>query len=174
MSVGSTCSALVSPFICILSIKNSMVNKDHTNIKWFTVIYDFCFRLPFRMLVRKYDCDIAFTPMIIADSFVKSLKARDNEFTTCKGICIYMYFHVCNYMYLHVFHFLFKCLNIMPNYLTKYSQTCVKHHLPIKTILLVKAFIDKIKQKNIQIKTTCLQRPKSVSHLGGLCSQVWL
>ncbi|KAL4226452.1 tRNA-dihydrouridine(20a/20b) synthase [NAD(P)+]-like protein [Mactra antiquata] len=41
-------------------------------------------KLPFRMLVRKYDCDIAYTPMIIADSFVQSLKARDNEFTTCK------------------------------------------------------------------------------------------
>ncbi|XP_045166291.2 tRNA-dihydrouridine(20a/20b) synthase [NAD(P)+]-like [Mercenaria mercenaria] len=41
-------------------------------------------KLPFRMLVRKYDCDLAFTPMIIANSFVQSLKARDNEFTTCK------------------------------------------------------------------------------------------
>lgn len=41
-------------------------------------------KLPFRMLVRKYECDLAFTPMIIANSFVQSLKARDNEFTTCK------------------------------------------------------------------------------------------
>lgn len=40
-------------------------------------------KLPFRMLVRKYNCDIAFTPMIIANSFVSSLKARDSEFTTC-------------------------------------------------------------------------------------------
>ena len=43
------------------------------------------FRLPFRMLVRKYECDLAFTPMIIANSFVRSQKARDSEFTTCKG-----------------------------------------------------------------------------------------
>lgn len=42
-------------------------------------------KLPFRMLVRQYGCDLAFTPMIIANSFVQSLKARDNEFTTCKG-----------------------------------------------------------------------------------------
>ncbi|XP_052781231.1 tRNA-dihydrouridine(20a/20b) synthase [NAD(P)+]-like [Mya arenaria] len=41
-------------------------------------------KLPFRMLVRKYGCDLAFTPMIIANSFVESLKARDIEFTTCR------------------------------------------------------------------------------------------
>ncbi|XP_076469309.1 tRNA-dihydrouridine(20a/20b) synthase [NAD(P)+]-like [Babylonia areolata] len=40
-------------------------------------------KLPFRLLVRKYDCDLAYTPMIISDSFVKSLKARDSDFTTC-------------------------------------------------------------------------------------------
>ncbi|OWF41947.1 tRNA-dihydrouridine(20a/20b) synthase [NAD(P)+]-like [Mizuhopecten yessoensis] len=41
-------------------------------------------KLPFRMLVRKYGCDLAFTPMILSDCFVKSVKARDSEFTTCK------------------------------------------------------------------------------------------
>ncbi|KAK3579343.1 hypothetical protein CHS0354_029635 [Potamilus streckersoni] len=41
-------------------------------------------KMPFRMLVRKYDCDLAFTPMIIANSFIQSLKARDSEFTTCR------------------------------------------------------------------------------------------
>lgn len=35
----------------------------------------------FRKLVRKYQCDLAFTPMIISDSFVKSIKARDTDFT---------------------------------------------------------------------------------------------
>ena len=39
-------------------------------------------KLPFRMLVRLYDCDIAYTPMIMADSFSSSALARDNEFTT--------------------------------------------------------------------------------------------
>lgn len=39
-------------------------------------------RLQFRTLVRHYDCDICFTPMILADSFVQSNKARDNEFST--------------------------------------------------------------------------------------------
>ncbi|CAH1787401.1 unnamed protein product [Owenia fusiformis] len=42
-------------------------------------------KLAFRSLVRKYDCDVCFTPMIVADSFVKSLKARDSEFTTNSG-----------------------------------------------------------------------------------------
>jgi len=39
-------------------------------------------KLPFRTLVRRYGCDICFTPMILADSFVQSSKARGNEFTT--------------------------------------------------------------------------------------------
>ncbi|XP_063975829.1 tRNA-dihydrouridine(20a/20b) synthase [NAD(P)+]-like [Diachasmimorpha longicaudata] len=39
-------------------------------------------KLAFRHLVRRYNCDVCFTPMILADSFVQSSKARDNEFTT--------------------------------------------------------------------------------------------
>lgn len=39
-------------------------------------------RLAFRTLVRKYNCDICFTPMIVAADFVRSAKARDSEFTT--------------------------------------------------------------------------------------------
>ncbi|RLU27503.1 hypothetical protein DMN91_001307 [Ooceraea biroi] len=39
-------------------------------------------KLQFRTLVRRYGCDICFTPMIMADSFVRSSKARQNEFTT--------------------------------------------------------------------------------------------
>lgn len=42
-------------------------------------------KLPFRQLVRKYQCDLAFTPMIIADSFIKSQKARDADFVTNSG-----------------------------------------------------------------------------------------
>ncbi|XP_043289064.1 tRNA-dihydrouridine(20a/20b) synthase [NAD(P)+]-like isoform X2 [Venturia canescens] len=42
-------------------------------------------QLPFRALVRRYNCDICFTPMILADSFVQSARARDNEFVTNKG-----------------------------------------------------------------------------------------
>lgn len=33
----------------------------------------------------RYGCDLAYTPMIISDSFVKSVKARDMEFTTNSG-----------------------------------------------------------------------------------------
>ncbi|EDO46952.1 predicted protein [Nematostella vectensis] len=42
-------------------------------------------KLSFRELVRRYDCDLCFTPMIISESFVKSQKARDSEFTTNSG-----------------------------------------------------------------------------------------
>lgn len=38
--------------------------------------------LAFRCLVRKYGCDLAFTPMIVANSFIQSVKARDNDFLT--------------------------------------------------------------------------------------------
>eukprot|EP00092_Neocalanus_flemingeri_P032204 GFUD01035002.1.p1 GENE.GFUD01035002.1~~GFUD01035002.1.p1 ORF type:complete len:302 (+),score=58.57 GFUD01035002.1:83-988(+) len=42
-------------------------------------------KLAFRNLVRLYDCDLAFSPMILADSFYQSQKARDIEFTTNEG-----------------------------------------------------------------------------------------
>lgn len=35
-----------------------------------------------RQLIKKYGCDLLYTPMIMADSFVRSDKARDVEFTT--------------------------------------------------------------------------------------------
>lgn len=44
--------------------------------------FDLIFRLQFRNLVKTYNCDLCFTPMILADSFCKSNKARNNEFTT--------------------------------------------------------------------------------------------
>ncbi|XP_074872575.1 tRNA-dihydrouridine(20a/20b) synthase [NAD(P)+]-like isoform X3 [Carettochelys insculpta] len=42
-------------------------------------------KLAFRTLVRKYNCDLCYTPMIVAADFVRSLKARDSEFTTNEG-----------------------------------------------------------------------------------------
>ncbi|XP_070557671.1 tRNA-dihydrouridine(20a/20b) synthase [NAD(P)+]-like [Ptychodera flava] len=42
-------------------------------------------KLAFRTLVRRYGCDVAFTPMIVSDSFIKSTKARDIEFSTNSG-----------------------------------------------------------------------------------------
>jgi len=39
-------------------------------------------KLPFREVVRRYGTDVAFTPMIVSESFLKSSKARDIEFTT--------------------------------------------------------------------------------------------
>jgi len=41
-------------------------------------------KLPFRLLVRQYGCDLAFSPMILADSFYTSQKARDSEFVTAE------------------------------------------------------------------------------------------
>lgn len=49
----------------------------------------FC-RLPFRMLVRLYATDVAFTPMIYAKHFIASEKCRSAEFTTCPGSVIVM------------------------------------------------------------------------------------
>ncbi|KAG8142631.1 putative tRNA-dihydrouridine synthase protein [Naja naja] len=45
-------------------------------------------KLSFRTLVRKYDCDLCYTPMIIAADFVRSLKARHSEFTTNQGVMV--------------------------------------------------------------------------------------
>uniref|UniRef100_A0A2K6F4E3 Dihydrouridine synthase 4 like n=1 Tax=Propithecus coquereli TaxID=379532 RepID=A0A2K6F4E3_PROCO len=42
-------------------------------------------KLAFRTLVRKYSCDLCYTPMIVAADFVRSIKARDSEFTTNQG-----------------------------------------------------------------------------------------
>nr|ACO14828.1 tRNA-dihydrouridine synthase 4-like [Caligus clemensi] len=39
-------------------------------------------KLPFRRLILSYGADVAFSPMILADSFVSSPEARFNEFTT--------------------------------------------------------------------------------------------
>lgn len=39
-------------------------------------------KLPFRKLVRRYGTQVAFTPMIVSESFVRSQKSRDVEFTT--------------------------------------------------------------------------------------------
>ncbi|KAJ9586026.1 hypothetical protein L9F63_020323 [Diploptera punctata] len=41
-------------------------------------------KLAFRTLTRRYNCHLCFTPMILADSFICSAKARSNEFTTNK------------------------------------------------------------------------------------------
>ncbi|XP_053109018.1 tRNA-dihydrouridine(20a/20b) synthase [NAD(P)+]-like isoform X3 [Hemicordylus capensis] len=42
-------------------------------------------KLAFRTLVRKYSCDLCYTPMIVAADFVRSVKARHSEFTTNQG-----------------------------------------------------------------------------------------
>lgn len=55
----------------------------------------FFYRLPFRILARQYGCDLCYTPMIMADSFVQSAKARSNEFTTCVGLYHETFYKTC-------------------------------------------------------------------------------
>ncbi len=43
-------------------------------------------KLPFRTLVRSYGVHLAYTPMILADSFSDSAAARESEFTTLTGV----------------------------------------------------------------------------------------
>eukprot|EP01006_Ploeotia_vitrea_P063253 TRINITY_DN85207_c0_g1_i1.p1 TRINITY_DN85207_c0_g1~~TRINITY_DN85207_c0_g1_i1.p1 ORF type:complete len:405 (-),score=195.90 TRINITY_DN85207_c0_g1_i1:41-1255(-) len=43
-------------------------------------------KLPFRLLCRENGCDVAFTPMIIAESFNRSQMARDSEFSTTQPL----------------------------------------------------------------------------------------
>ncbi len=43
-------------------------------------------KLPFREVVRQYGVDIAYTPMMMADSFSQSEIARHHEFRTCDSI----------------------------------------------------------------------------------------
>lgn len=42
-------------------------------------------RLPFRLLCLQSGVDVVFSPMFVADGFVRSQKARDADFTTTKG-----------------------------------------------------------------------------------------
>lgn len=42
-------------------------------------------RLPFRLLCKKYGCDVLYTPMITSEDFVASQEARLSEFSTNLG-----------------------------------------------------------------------------------------
>eukprot|EP01084_Bolivina_argentea_P000888 1628_1 len=65
-----------------LLLSNEM-NNDYKIVKMVAPMVRYS-KLPFRMLCRKWGCDLAFTPMIIADSFNQNAKARDSEFITNK------------------------------------------------------------------------------------------
>ena len=48
-------------------------------------------KLPFRLLVQEFGCDLAFSPMIMSESFAVSPKAQKNEFSTStkeKGLIV--------------------------------------------------------------------------------------
>ncbi|GAB6026818.1 hypothetical protein CHUAL_013423 [Chamberlinius hualienensis] len=57
----------------------SMINEGEVNISAPMVRNS---KLPFRLLVRKFGCDIAFTPMIVAKAILSCEQARNNEFVT--------------------------------------------------------------------------------------------
>lgn len=59
------------------SIVNMLESDKLTNICAPMVRYS---KQAFRLLIRKYNCDIAYTPMIISNSYVQSKLCRDNEF----------------------------------------------------------------------------------------------
>lgn len=42
-------------------------------------------KLAFRNLVRRYGCDLCYTPMITSDTFVQAVQARHSDFTTNKA-----------------------------------------------------------------------------------------
>jgi tRNA-dihydrouridine synthase 4 len=39
-------------------------------------------KLPFRLLCRRWGCDVTYTPMIVAEDFINSKESRQVEFTT--------------------------------------------------------------------------------------------
>ena len=80
MERRTTIPIRVPPLIRLVS-KNMFDENRFLRISAPMVRYS---KLAFRTLVRLYDVDLAFTPMIVADSFKASLKARDSELTTCK------------------------------------------------------------------------------------------
>ncbi|KAJ8955652.1 hypothetical protein NQ314_006861 [Rhamnusium bicolor] len=65
--------------IANLNILDLFKDKDLVKVCAPMVRYS---KLQFRNLVKIYNCDLSFTPMILADSFCQSEKARKNEFTT--------------------------------------------------------------------------------------------
>lgn len=42
-------------------------------------------KMPFRVCCHRWGCDVAYSPMLIADSFVRCARARDRDLTT--SIC---------------------------------------------------------------------------------------
>ncbi|XP_067625567.1 tRNA-dihydrouridine(20a/20b) synthase [NAD(P)+]-like [Eurosta solidaginis] len=69
------------PHIDILNVFKAEKNTSHgfTRVSAPMVRYS---KMEFRRLLRQHGVKLAFTPMIIADSFINSQKARYNEFTT--------------------------------------------------------------------------------------------
>ncbi|OQR68931.1 tRNA-dihydrouridine(20a/20b) synthase-like [Tropilaelaps mercedesae] len=70
---GDGCPDLSSPVLALLE------SESMTRICAPMVRYS---KQSFRELVRLYGVDLAYTPMILADSFVRSAKARNVEFST--------------------------------------------------------------------------------------------
>ena len=40
-------------------------------------------KMPFRVCCHRWGCDAAYSPMLVADSFIRCARARDRDLTTC-------------------------------------------------------------------------------------------
>ncbi|XP_021958136.1 tRNA-dihydrouridine(20a/20b) synthase [NAD(P)+]-like isoform X1 [Folsomia candida] len=75
---------VVFGFFKFFMTKHTMdIFEKHTLVKVCSPMVRYS-RLPFRLLVREYGCDLAFTPMLMADSFIKSDNYRKVESVTCE------------------------------------------------------------------------------------------
>ena len=48
-------------------------------------------KMPFRVCCHRWGCDVAYSPMLVADSFVRCARARDRDLTT--SICLFSQRH---------------------------------------------------------------------------------
>lgn len=45
-------------------------------------------KMPFRVCCHRWGCDVAYSPMLVADSFIRCAKARDRDLTTSPCLCL--------------------------------------------------------------------------------------
>ena len=96
----------------ILTCKHIIMAHAHVYTKSCTVCAYTVHAYTTYYYIYRYGCDIAYTPMIVSSSFIKSNKARDVEFTTnsgthpgnheCHIICSCLLWHALVHALLHV------------------------------------------------------------------------
>ena len=68
----------------ILGVQPKPSDASHLDHKYLKIVAPMVrySKLPLRLLCKKWGADLTFTPMIIAESFVRSSLARDSDFAT--------------------------------------------------------------------------------------------